>query len=41
MGYLLLAIFASAMISITMRLSTGKVTGHYSMLATNYFVCGI
>ena len=41
MGYLLLAICASAMISITMRLSTGKVTGHYSMLATNYFVCGI
>ena len=41
MGYLLLAIFASAMISITMRLSTGKVTGHYSMLSANYFVCGI
>lgn len=41
MGYLLLAIFASAMISITMRLSTGKVTGHYSMLSANYLVCGI
>ena len=41
MGYLLLAIFSSAMISITMRLSTGKVTGHYSMLAANYLVCGI
>lgn len=41
MGYLLLAIFASSMISIIMRLSTGRVTGHYSMLATNYFVCGI
>ena len=41
MGYLLLAICASAMISITMRLSTGKVKGHYSMLAANYLVCGI
>lgn len=41
MGYLLLAIFCSAMISITMRLSSGKVTCHYSMLATNYLVCGI
>jgi drug/metabolite transporter (DMT)-like permease len=41
MGYLLLAIFCSAMISITMRFSTGKVSGHYSMLATNYFICGV
>ena len=41
MGYLLLAILASAMISITMRLSTGKTQGHYSMLAANYFICGI
>lgn len=41
MGFLLLAIFCSAMISITMRLSTGKVSGHYSMLAVNYLVCGI
>lgn len=41
MGYLLLAIFCSAMISITMRLSTGKVSGHFSMLSTNYLVCGI
>lgn len=41
MGYLLLAIFCSAMISITMRLSSGKVKGHFSMLAANYLVCGI
>lgn len=41
MGYLLLAIFCSAMISITMRLSSGKVGGQYSMLAANYLVCGI
>lgn len=41
MGFLLLAIFSSATISITMRVSTGKVGGHFSMLATNYLVCGI
>lgn len=41
MGYLLLAIFCSAMISITMRLSDGKVKSRFSMLAVNYLVCGI
>lgn len=41
MGYLLLAIFSSAMISVCMRLSAGKVGSHFSMLATNYLVCGI
>lgn len=41
MGYLLLAILSSATIAIVMRLSTGKVRGHFSMLATNYLVCGI
>lgn len=41
MGYLLLAIFCSAMISIIMRFSSGKVGGQFSMLATNYLVCGI
>lgn len=41
MGYLLLAIFCSAMISITMRCSSGKVGGQFSMLATNYLICGI
>lgn len=41
MGYLLLAIFCSAMISIGMRLSEGKVSGKFSMLAANYLVCGV
>ena len=41
MGFLLLAIFSSAMISVAMRLSSGKVGSHFSMLATNYLVCGI
>ena len=41
MGYLLLAVFASSMISILMRMSTGKTVGHYSMLCANYFVCGV
>ena len=41
MGYLLLAIFCSATLSVAMRLSTGKVKSHFSMLATNYLVCGI
>ncbi len=41
MGFLLLAIFCSSMISITMRLSSGKVSGHFSMLSINYLVCGI
>lgn len=41
MGYLLLAIFCSAMISIGMRLSDGKVSGKFSMLAANYLICGI
>jgi len=39
MGYLLLAILSSAMISIMMRLSTGRISANLSMLATNYFVC--
>lgn len=41
MGYLLLAIFCSAMISIGMRLSEGKVRGRFCMLAANYLVCGL
>lgn len=41
MVYLLLAIFCSAMISITMRMSDGKVKGRFSLLAVNYLVCGI
>lgn len=39
MGYLLLAVFCSAMISITMRLSSGRVKGQFVMLAANYLVC--
>jgi drug/metabolite transporter (DMT)-like permease len=41
MFFLLLAIFCSAMISITMRLSSGKIRSHFSMLAANYLICGI
>lgn len=41
MGYLLLAVLSSAMISISMRLSTGKVRSHFTMVATNYIVCAI
>ncbi len=41
MGYLLLAIFCSATIAVTMRLSSGKVKGQFSMLAVNYLICGI
>lgn len=39
MVYLLLAILSSALISIVMRLSTDKVKGNLSMLATNYLLC--
>ncbi|MBR6756802.1 MAG: EamA family transporter [Peptococcaceae bacterium] len=39
MIYLLLAIFSSVMVSVTMRLSTNKVSGDISMLATNYLMC--
>ena len=36
---LLLAIGSSAMVSVVMRLSTGKVRGNVSMLAMNYLMC--
>lgn len=39
MVYLLLAVLSSAMISVVMRLSTDKVKGNLSMLATNYLLC--
>lgn len=39
MVYLLLAIVSSALISIIMRLSTGKIKGDLSMLAFNYLMC--
>lgn len=39
MVYLLLAILSSALISIVMRMSTGKVKNQISMLAVNYVMC--
>lgn len=39
MLYLILAIVSSAMISIVMRLSEGKVRGRLTMLAVNYLMC--
>ena len=41
MGYLLLSILCSTTLSITMRLSTGKIKSHFSMLATNYLICAV
>ena len=39
MIYLVLAVLASTMVSVVMRLSTGKVKHNMSMLAANYLVC--
>lgn len=39
MGYLLLAILSSALVSVCMRLSTDKVKGNVGMLAMNYVMC--
>ena len=41
MFYLILAIFSSAMVSILMRLSEGKVKNDRAMLVVNYAVCSI
>ncbi|MBE6926548.1 MAG: DMT family transporter [Ruminococcaceae bacterium] len=41
MLYLLLAVLSSSMISIIMRLSSGKIKANLSMLATNYFICSL
>ncbi len=41
MLYLLLAVLSSSMISIMMRLSSGKISANLSMLATNYFICSL
>ena len=41
MGYLLLSIVCSATLSVTMRLSTGKIKSHFSMLSANYLVCAV
>ena len=39
MLHLLLAIGSSAMVSVVMRLSSGRVRGNVSMLAMNYLMC--
>ncbi len=39
MLFLILAILSSALVSIVMRLSTGRVSGSSSMLAMNYLMC--
>ena len=41
MGFLLLAILCSCMISIMMRVSSGKTNGNLSVLAANYLVCSL
>ncbi len=39
MLYLIFAVLSSSMISIIMRLSSGKISANLSMLAVNYFIC--
>ena len=41
MVFLLLAVLSSALISIIMRLSAGKVSANLSVLATNYCICSL
>ena len=41
MLYLLLAILSSSLISIIMRLSTGRTKSERGMLLSNYFVCSL
>ena len=41
MLHLVLAILSSAMVSITMRLSTDRVSGNVSLLAMNYLTCAM
>jgi len=41
MIYLVLAVASSALISILMRISAGKVKADISMLAVNYLTCGL
>jgi len=41
MVYLLLAVFSSAMISIMMRVSSGRTSANLSTLAVNYLVCSM
>lgn len=39
MGNLLLAVLSSAMVSIIMRFSDGKIKNNFAMLAVNYMMC--
>ncbi len=41
MIFLLLAVLSSSMISIMMRVSSGRICANLSMLATNYLVCSL
>ena len=41
MVFLLLAIASSSMVSIVMRVSSGKISANLSMLATNYLICSV
>lgn len=41
MGFLLLAIVSSSLISIVMRISSDKISANLSMLAANYLVCSV
>ncbi len=41
MGFLLLAILSSSMISIIMRLSSTRISAKLSMLAVNYLICAL
>lgn len=41
MVYLILAFCSSALVSIVMRLSDGKITNRMGMLAVNYLVCSL
>ena len=41
MGFLLLAIFSSSMISVMMRVSANRTSANLSVLVTNYFICSV
>ena len=41
MGYLLLTILFSSMVSVVLRFSGQKVKNDFAMLAVNYLICGV
>lgn len=41
MIFLILAILSSTMVSVIMRLSTGRISANLSMLAVNYLICAL